>query len=143
MFIRLIGGRTRDAHIYDAVYEIAQRVRAKQLVLVTSSFTRTEMSWTHMRPAELQVFDGLMRRRNVIDQPYDSPIAELASAIQSELRKMGRQLSTPDLIHTATAVFHGVDELHTTDVNMKSCDGHPVLRGVRVLTPIAGQSRLF
>lgn len=148
MFIRLIAGRARSqardqGHIYDAIFEIAMQVRDRQVVLVTSSYTRTEMSWTQMRPADRAMFDGIMRRRNVIDQPYDSPVAELANAIQDDLRKVGRQLSQPDLIHVATAVFHQVDELHTTDGPMKACDGHPVLRGVRILTPVAGQSRLF
>lgn len=148
MFIRLIAGRAKaiamgQPLVYDAIHETAERVRNKQITLVTSSWTRTEMSWTQMRPEDREIFDGIMRRRNVIDQPYDSPIAELASAIQEQLKRVGKQLSQPDLIHTATAVYHEVDELHTTDGPMKACDGHPVLRGVRILTPVADQSRLF
>jgi len=143
MFIRLLAGRVRDTLIYDAIYATATRVRDNQIILVTSSLTRTEVSYTHMRPNELAIFDGIMRRRNVIDQPYDGPIATLADAIQTELKKAGKQLSTPDLMHCATAVFHGVDELHTTDGALKACDGHPALRGVHVFTPNTGQSRLF
>jgi predicted nucleic acid-binding protein len=113
MFIRLLGGRVHDPLIYDAIFETAERIRDNQIILVTSSLTRTEISYTRMRPSELAIFDGIMRRRNVIDQPYDTPIATLADAIQAELQKAGKQLSTPDLIHCATAVFHGVSELHT------------------------------
>jgi predicted nucleic acid-binding protein len=143
MFIRLLAGRTRDPLIYDAIYERAMQVRDNEIVLVTSSFTRTEISITHMRPAELAIFDGIMRRRNVIDQPYDGSIATLADAIQTQLKASGRQLGTPDLIHCATAVFYEVDELHTTNANLKACDGNPTLRGVRILTPSVTQSRLF
>lgn len=143
MFIRLIAGRVRDVLLYDAIYETANRIRENKVVLVTSSLTRTEVSYTRMRPNELALFDGILRRRNVIDQPFDGPISTLADAIQADLQKVGKQLSTPDLIHCATAVFHEVDELHTTDGNLKTCDGHPALRGVHVLTPSAKQSRLF
>lgn len=112
-------------------------------MLFTSSFTRTELSETRMRPAEFVIYDALMQRRNVTRISYDDQIAHLGSALQAELTSRGKKLSMPDLIHLATAVYGGATELHTTDVPLKACNGEACVKGVRILTPIVNQYRLF
>ena len=143
MFFRLIAGRQKGPPLFDAIYEVARQVTENTAILVTSSVVRTELTITKMKPQELKIFDGIMHRRNVIEQAYDSRIADQASAIQDELKKVGRQLNFYDLAYVTTGVLSDADELHTTDGPMLGCDGHPVLRGMRILTPVARQPRLF
>ena len=96
-----------------------------------------------MRPAEFAIYDGLMQRRNVSRISYDDQIAHLGSALQADLTKHGKKLSMPDLIHLATAVYGGATELHTTDEALKACNGEQAVKGVRILTPMVNQYRLF
>jgi predicted nucleic acid-binding protein len=142
-FIRYIAGRPKGAEIFDALKEVAQQVQANHAVLFTSSFTRTELSETMMRPSEFSIYDGLMQRRNVTRISYDDQVAHLGSALQAELTKKGKRLSVPDLIHLATAVYGGATELHTTDEALKACNGEAAVKGVRILTPMVNQYRLF
>lgn len=142
-FIRFLAGRDKGPLIYDALLEIVGRIMADQAMLFTSSFTRTELAETRMRPAEFAIYDGLMQRRNVSRLSYDDQVAHLGSAVQEELSKRGKKLSVPDLIHLATAIYGGAAELHTTDAVLLSCDGEAVVRGVRILTPVVNQHRLF
>ncbi|HVR38062.1 MAG TPA: PIN domain-containing protein [Thermoanaerobaculia bacterium] len=142
-FIRYIAGRAKGPEIYDALVEVAGQVQANNATLFTSSFTRTELSETRMRPAEFAIYDALMQRRNVSRISYDDQIAHLGSALQAELTKRGKKLSIPDLIHLATAVYGAATELHTTDVALKACNGEAAVKGVRILTPMVNQYRLF
>ena len=142
-FIRYLAGREKGPVIYDALREIATVVTEGRAVLFTSSFTRTELSETRMRPEEFAVYDRLMQRRNVTRVAYDDQVAHLGSAIQESLSRRGKKLSFPDLIHLATAIYGGADELHTTDATLLSCNGEAAVKGMRILTPVVDQGRLF
>src|SRR2546423_10558572 len=116
MFIRYLAGRSKGAEIFDALDEVAEQVKQRRAILFTSSFTRTELSETRMRPHEFTIYDALMRRRNVTRVSYDDQVAHLGAALRQELAGRGKTLSVPDLIHLATAVYGGATELHTTDM---------------------------
>lgn len=143
VFIRFLAGRLKGPAVYDALVEVAELVRSGNAVLFTSSFTRTELSETRMRPAEFAIYDELMRRRNVTRLAYDDQVAHLGSALQAELSQRGKKLSVPDLIHLATAIYGGATELHTTDDALLNCNGEAAVKGVRILTPQLNQYRLF
>src|SRR5437660_11262361 len=97
-FIRYIAGRSKGAEIFDALKEVAQQVQASHAVLFTSSFTRTELSETMMRPSEFAIYDGLMQRRNVTWISYDDQVARPDSSLPAKLTQKGKKLRNPDLI---------------------------------------------
>lgn len=96
--------------IWQGIQDVADLVQIGQIILVTSTLTRTEVFLGTLTLEQKQKFAGILRRKNVQEVAPHMRIADRASAIREK-----HKIKTPDAIHLATAILYGVDEMHTMD----------------------------
>jgi predicted nucleic acid-binding protein len=102
----------------DGVREIVERHKRREVRLMTSVLTMTEVLSAKIPAGMDTLFGGLMKRIN--KQGIDTKIATLAHDLRNHYvvnsaQFGGKTLSTPDALHLATAILYRVDEFHTFD----------------------------
>lgn len=115
IFISWLQDEKRKPGEMEGVYELAEKFEKKEIILVTSVTTFTEVLETRITAEAAKIFENFFKRRNAILMNIDARIATLARSIRGYYDQRGKKLSTPDSQHLASAIHYRVDEMHTFD----------------------------
>lgn len=120
IFLALLKNEKRPAGEMDGVREYANRFQKNQIIIVTSVLSLTEVLPSKIPTGVDNIFDDLMKRRNMKLIAIDRRIAMLARNIrdyyiQRKSQYNGKVLSTPDALHLSSAILYQVKEYHTFD----------------------------
>jgi predicted nucleic acid-binding protein len=120
----------------DGVREMIARQKRREIRLMTSVLTQVEVLQGRIPAGVGNAFVDLLMRITRVGM--DSKIAGLAHDLRDHyFRAGGKQLSTADSIHLATAIHYRVDEFHTFDN-----DGDAKTLGLIPLSENVGGHRL-
>src|SRR5262249_826966 len=111
----LIDERKWPQSVLDGIQDLVYAVETNEIVLFTSSLTRTEVYMGQLSLEQKQKYAELMRRRNMREVAADARVTDRASSIREYYKARGVNVRTPDAIHLATAIIYQADELHTLD----------------------------
>ena len=97
-----------------------QKLQKREIQLMTSAITYTEVVATKLPVGVDEQFFDLMRRPSVSVVAADIRVAKMARDLRdyysSQREKFNKKtLSTPDAIHLATAILYKAEEFHTFD----------------------------
>lgn len=104
----------------DGVREYIERLKRREISIMTSVITFTEVYRAKLPVGTDSLFEDLFKRTNVGKIGVDVRIARLARDLRdyyaADPAKYGaKTLSGPDSIHLATAVLYRAKEFHTFD----------------------------
>lgn len=91
---------------------LASVEKKKEACIITSVITHAEMLRCKFTGDNFDKFKDLFKRPDIIPCEVTENIAILAGELRDHY---GNQLTTPDAIHLATAIYFEVDEIHTSD----------------------------
>lgn len=133
LFLAWLKDETRKSGEMDGVREVIARHKRREVRLITSTLTRIEVLESRIPAGVGNAFTDLLKRLTQLGM--DTKIAGLAHDLRDYYSKDtavhgGKNLSSPDAIHLATAIHHRADEFHTFD-----CDGNAKNLG---LLPLSG-----
>jgi predicted nucleic acid-binding protein len=119
LFLAWIKDEERPTGEMAGVREIVSRVKRREVVLMTSVLTLTEVLQSRIPAGMNTLFTGLLRRFEV--KGIDIKIARLAHDLRDYYTQRApefanKTLSTPDALHLATAIMYRADEFHTFDL---------------------------
>ena len=102
----------------DGVREIIERAKKRDVVILTSVITSTEVLQSSLPAVIAKLFQGLMKRLE--QKSVDIKIAGLAHDLRDHYRIRkeefdGKTLSVSDAIHLATAIIYRATEFNTFD----------------------------
>ena len=115
IFIAWLQDEKRKPGEMEGVYELASEFEKKGIILVTAVTTLTEVLETRITAQAAKTFENFFERRNAILMNTDARIATLARSIRGYYDQRGKNLTTPDCQHLASAIHFRVDEMHTFD----------------------------
>ena len=109
----------------DGVREYIERLKRREIKIITSTLTITETTEAKVEADVLNIFDDLMKRRNLSKVAVDMRVARLARDLRDyysqrpdEFNK--KTLSVPDSIHLAIAILYRAQEFNTFDRHNRS-----------------------
>ena len=123
IFIAWIHDEPLDVSIMAGIEDVVKQVDNKEITLMTSVVTRTELLESKMNSAAKKKCDDLFNRRNVVMINLDRRISDLSHEIRSYYDRKGVILGTADCQHVATAILYEADEFHTLDGSGKKKKG--------------------
>lgn len=107
----------------DGVREYIQRLNKRQISIMTSVLTVTEISVAKIPAGTESLLDQVMQRPNFTRISVDMRIATLARDLRNfYINKnvpSGLTLTVPDSLHLATAILYRATEFHTFDEHDK------------------------
>jgi predicted nucleic acid-binding protein len=105
----------------DAIAQIANENFQRKNVIITSTITFIEVMASKIRAEKEALFRKSFRTGDHIAYDVDPPIALRARELRENLAKheSGKNLSTPDAIHIATALIYKADCLFSFDDGQK------------------------
>jgi predicted nucleic acid-binding protein len=111
---------TRKAGEMDAIADMLDRFKKRQVSLITSVITTTEISIAKIPAGVDGLLEDVMQRPNFTRLSVDIRVAKLARDLRNwylarEPEYGGKTLSVPDSLHVATAILYRVNEFHTFD----------------------------
>lgn len=123
LFLAWLKDEERPTGEMDGVREVIDRFKRREVKIITSVLTTTEVLECKMPVGVGKLFHGLMKRVTRISM--DSKIAEMAHDLRNHYsadpKKFdGKVLATPDAIHLATAILYRANEFHTFDGGKKN-----------------------
>jgi len=106
----------------DAIEKCLESFRRRELSLMTSVLTITEITVAKIPAGVEEQLDELMRRPNFTRIAADIRVAKLARDIRNyylirEDKYGGKTITVPDSLHLATAILYRANEFHTFDKN--------------------------
>lgn len=113
------------------VIDTIERLKRREVTLITSTITQTEIAACNVGQLVMPLLDDLMKRKNIQRLSVDIKISQMARTLrdfyQNEPYKLDKDgnkigsktLSVPDAIHLATAILHKADVFHTFDASDK------------------------
>lgn len=118
LFLAWLKDETRKSGEMDGVREVIARHKRREVRLVTSTLTRVEVLESRIPAGVGNAFTDLLKRMTQLGM--DTKIASLAHDLRdfyarNAVASKGKNISTPDAIHLATAIHHRADEFHTFD----------------------------
>lgn len=118
LFLAWLKDEQRKTGEMDGVREIIERLKRREVRLMTSVLTYTEVLASTIPAGIDTLFSDLLKRITKI--AVDGKIAMLAHEIRNfyTVRKAefgGKTISVPDALHFATAILYRADEFHTFD----------------------------
>ena len=109
--------------VLTVIQKIEDLVDQERVSLATSTIFKIELLQSIVSQDELVSLAEFFQRPNVTLISVDSRVADLAAEIRGYYVKHGNTLSTPDVIHLASALHYGADFLNTLDGSGKK-SGH-------------------
>lgn len=108
------------------VFDIIERLNRREVTLITSTISQTEIAACNVGQLVMPLLDELMKKKSIQRVAVDIKIAHMArtlrdfyqsepSTLDKDGNKVGKTLSVPDAIHLATALLHKVDVFQTFD----------------------------
>lgn len=118
LFLAWIKDEERQTGEMDGVRELIGRHKRREIRIMTSVITTTEVLASKLPAGMETLFYGLMKR--IDSKGIDSKIANLAHDMrdwytQRSAEYADKTLSVPDALHLATAILYRADEFHTFD----------------------------
>lgn len=118
LFVAWIKDEQRNGDEMDGVREVVSRAKRREVTIMTSVLTTTEVLQSKLPVGTSTLLSGLMRRLQ--QTSIDSKIARLAHDLRDYYAERadlhgGKTLATPDALHVATAILYRADEFHTFD----------------------------
>jgi predicted nucleic acid-binding protein len=129
LFVSWLADEQRPSGEMDGVREVISRVKKRDASLVTSALTLAEVLPSKYPTGVYNLFDDLLKRTTIRVVSVDRKIAKMAGDLRAHYEKEGKNLTTPDAIHLATAIINGVTEFHTFDNGKKKGLGLLSLNG--------------
>lgn len=103
----------------DGVTDCLEKFKRRELTLVTSVLTITEISIAKIPAGTETLLDEVMQRPNFSRIAIDIRVAKLARDLRNYYLARpewgGKTLTVPDALHLATAILYRVKEFHTFD----------------------------
>lgn len=149
-----------DSKDMAGVVDTIERLKRREVTLITSAITQTEIAACNVGQLVMPLLDDLMKRKNIQRISVDIKIAQMARTLrdfyQSEpytIDKNGKRigsktLAVPDAIHLATAILHKVDVFNTFDagdgkgsLGLLPLNGNVAGHNLRVEKPSVDQFR--
>lgn len=124
IWISMITGEQRqNASESAAVAGLVSSLDKKQIIVVSSSLLNTEVLETTMTEQQNTVFQGVMKRKSVVQmKEIITPITVLAGEIRNHYKSLKDKTKsnmhvpkTPDAIHLATAIYFECEIFFTFD----------------------------
>jgi predicted nucleic acid-binding protein len=122
LFLAWLKDETRKSGEMDGVRDIIQRMKRRDVKLMTSVLTIVEVLETKIPVGIDSAFKDLLKRMN--RQSVDIRVAALASDLRNHYAKNNQNLKAPDAVHLATAIHYRADEFHTFDDRLLSFSGN-------------------
>ena len=117
LFLAWLNDEQRKSGEMDGVREVVERVKRREVRLMTSVITKIEVLSSRIPVGLDSLFEGLMKR--VTRLSVDTRVAGLAHDLRDFYQKNpgpgGKKLAVPDAIHLATGILYRADEFHTFD----------------------------
>ena len=118
LFLAWIKHEERKSGEMDGVREVIERAKRRDVIIVTSVLTSTELLQSKLPAGLDNLFHGLMKR--IEQKSIDLKIARLAHDIRDHYARRahefaGKTLAPPDALHLATAIIYRATESHTFD----------------------------
>ena len=115
LFLAWLKDEERKTGEMDGVREVISRAQKRDVKIITSVLTTTEVLSAKIPAGMDTLFKGLLKRVTQIS--VDIRVAELAHDIRNyyAMRGTGKTIATPDAIHLATAILYRASEFHTFD----------------------------
>ncbi|BBM89209.1 hypothetical protein COTS27_00904 [Spirochaetota bacterium] len=112
--------RRNDPDDLKAVQQIIDKVKKRELTVITSTITQVEVAACKVGKPILSKFDDLLKRKNLqrisVDIKTANMARELRDAYNSASFKSKSNTFTPlDAIHLATAILNRVNNFYTFD----------------------------
>jgi hypothetical protein len=121
LFISWLKKEVRPAGEMEGVEDHLARFRRREISLMTSVLTVTEISVAKVPAGTERLFDEAMQRPNFTRISVDIRIAQLARELRNYYlvrpEYKGSTISVPDSLHLATAIIYRADEFHTFDMH--------------------------
>lgn len=122
IFLAWLKDEERRTGEMDGVRDIIQRMKRRDVKLMTSVLTIIEVLETKIPVGIDSAFKDLLKRMS--RQGVDIRVASLASDLRNHYAKNGRSLHVPDAVHLATAIHYRADEFHTFDEQLIAFSGN-------------------
>ena len=111
---------TRKPGEMEGIHDCLERVKKRQISIMTSVITITEMTSLNLPAGVEAMFEEVMQRPNCAKIGVDMRVAKLARDLRNYyLAKSdtynGKTIATPDALHLATAILYRSNEFHTFD----------------------------
>lgn len=111
---------TRKPGEMDAIADMLERFKKRQISLITSVLTTTEISIAKIPAGTESLLEDVMQRPNFTRVAVDIRVAKLARDLRNwyitrSAEFNNKTLSVPDAIHLATAINYRANEFHTFD----------------------------
>ena len=118
LFLAWLKDEQRKTGEMDSVREVIERAKRREVRLMTSVLTLTEVLSSKIPVGMDTLFATLLKR--ISKQGIDTKIAMLAHDlrdfyVQKAVEHEVKILSAPDALHLATAILYRADEFHTFD----------------------------
>jgi predicted nucleic acid-binding protein len=118
LFLAWIKDEERQTGDMDGVREVVERAKRREVKIITSVLTLTEVLESRLPAGMKGLIDGLMKRVNRVGM--EIKIAKMAHDLRDYYMQRsaefgGKTLAVPDAIHLATAILNRVTEFHTFD----------------------------
>lgn len=114
---------TRKQGEMDGVREVISKLNKRQVTIMTSVLTITEISSAKLPAGTQGMLEQVMQRPNMSRVSVDLKIASLARDLRNHYitknGAAGLTLTVPDSLHLATAILYKVTEFHTFDEHDK------------------------
>ncbi|MBT6228234.1 MAG: PIN domain-containing protein, partial [Candidatus Scalindua sp.] len=116
VWISLLGNSKCQAFEQAGIDDVIRMVDDNEVTLITSVITRVEILKGKLTDDIADKYlDTLENNPNIEEIEVHRYIAQKAHEIRSYYRKQGSNISTPDVLHIATAITGMADEMHTFD----------------------------
>lgn len=146
VWISLLTNAKCDTFEQSGIDEVIRMVDNNEITLITSVITRIEILRGKITDnIANQYLDTLKNNPNIEEIEVHRYIAQKAHEIRSFYKHEGKNISTPDVIHIATAIQENADELHTFDGEgrkrgLLDYNGEDGVNNLKIIKPKAIQS---
>lgn len=118
LFLAWIKDEERPTGEMDGVREVVERFKRREVKIITSVLTTTEVLESRFPAGMKRLVDGMMKRVSRVSM--DTKVAAMAHDLRDHYAAKapgtgGKMLAVPDAIHLATAILYRATEFHTFD----------------------------
>ncbi len=119
-FLALIKNELREPGQMNGLIQVQEQFDRNECTIMSSVILRMEVLKGKWDDKHTEIFNGMLKRRNMQEIEINSEITQFATEIRefsfnqsSESKKP--KLSVPDVLHLATAIILEANEFHTFD----------------------------
>ena len=116
-FLALIKDELRESGQMKGLEQVQEHFDKNECKIISSVILRMEVLVGQWNDKHTEIFDDMLKRRNMQEIEINSKITKLAMEIRefSFNQPQSPNLSIPDVLHLATAIIFKADGFHTFD----------------------------